>query len=248
MQLASYLSALLSLQSVVILGIGDDVFDIRWRHKFFIPGIASIPILIVYFVDFGVTQIVIPIPLRPYLGGLFDLGFLYYVYMAAVAIFPIPCHRCPPCDKRLLLSASFVPPSGHRLASFLLIYASPFHRCLHRAVVSQLVPLKSLRGRYILLLRRYGLRYCRHSGTLFKNPAFALHSPDLQLHLLCPTALPHCPLSTTPAATFQLSDRSDGSIYNRMAIPPKAHHWRGAQAPASIALAARHDKRSGRDH
>jgi UDP-N-acetylglucosamine--dolichyl-phosphate N-acetylglucosaminephosphotransferase len=87
MQLASYLSALLSLQSVVILGIGDDVFDIRWRHKFFIPGIASIPILIVYFVDFGVTQIVIPIPLRPYLGGLFDLGFLYYVYMAAVAIF-----------------------------------------------------------------------------------------------------------------------------------------------------------------
>lgn len=70
-----------------ILGIGDDLFDIRWRHKFFIPGIASIPILIVYFVDFGVTQIVIPIPLRPYLGGLFDLGFLYYAYMAAVAIF-----------------------------------------------------------------------------------------------------------------------------------------------------------------
>jgi UDP-N-acetylglucosamine--dolichyl-phosphate N-acetylglucosaminephosphotransferase len=77
----------LSLQSVVILGIGDDIFDIRWRHKFFIPAFASIPILIVYFVDFGVTQIVIPIPLRPYLGGLFDLGFLYYVYMAAVAIF-----------------------------------------------------------------------------------------------------------------------------------------------------------------
>lgn len=30
--------------------------------------------LIVYFVDFGVTKIVIPTPLRPYLGELFDLG------------------------------------------------------------------------------------------------------------------------------------------------------------------------------
>lgn len=87
MQLASYLSAILSLQSVCILGIGDDLFDIRWRHKFFIPGIASIPILTVYFVDFGVTSIVIPKPLQPYFGTLFNLGPLYYFYMAAIAIF-----------------------------------------------------------------------------------------------------------------------------------------------------------------
>ena len=73
-QLASYLSAILSLQSIVILGIGDDLFDIRWRHKVFIPAFASIPMLIVYFVDFGVTKMVVPIPLRPYLGELFDLG------------------------------------------------------------------------------------------------------------------------------------------------------------------------------
>ncbi|POS87729.1 UDP-N-acetylglucosamine--dolichyl-phosphate N-acetylglucosaminephosphotransferase [Erysiphe pulchra] len=86
-KLASYLSAILSLQSICILGIGDDLFDIRWRHKFFIPGVASIPILIVYFVDFGVTQIVVPVPLRPYLGSLLDLGVFYYIYMAAVAIF-----------------------------------------------------------------------------------------------------------------------------------------------------------------
>ena len=86
-QLLSYISGLLSLQTVTILGIGDDLFDIRWRHKFFIPAFASIPILTVYFVDFGVTQIVVPIPLRPYLGNLFDLGPLYYIYMAAIAIF-----------------------------------------------------------------------------------------------------------------------------------------------------------------
>jgi UDP-N-acetylglucosamine--dolichyl-phosphate N-acetylglucosaminephosphotransferase len=58
----------------VLLGIGDDLFDIRWRHKVAIPAIASMPLLIVYFVDFGVTQIVIPIALRPYFGELLDLG------------------------------------------------------------------------------------------------------------------------------------------------------------------------------
>jgi UDP-N-acetylglucosamine--dolichyl-phosphate N-acetylglucosaminephosphotransferase len=44
-------------------------------------------LLVIYFVDFGVTSIVIPIPLQPYLGELFDLGALYYAYMACVAIF-----------------------------------------------------------------------------------------------------------------------------------------------------------------
>ena len=71
----------------MILGIGDDLFDIRWRHKLFIPAIASIPILVVYFVDFGVTRVVVPLPLREYIGPLVDLGWLYYAYMAAIAIF-----------------------------------------------------------------------------------------------------------------------------------------------------------------
>ncbi|KAK3955408.1 hypothetical protein QBC32DRAFT_367749 [Pseudoneurospora amorphoporcata] len=86
-KLASYLSAVMALQSISLLGIGDDLFDIRWRHKFFIPAFASIPLLVVYFVDFGVTSVVIPLPLQPYLGELFNLGTLYYVYMASVAIF-----------------------------------------------------------------------------------------------------------------------------------------------------------------
>ena len=72
---------------MVILGIGDDLFDIRWRHKLFIPAIAAIPILVVYSVDFGVTQVVVPRPLQQYLGQLVDLGWLYYAYMAAIAIF-----------------------------------------------------------------------------------------------------------------------------------------------------------------
>lgn len=84
-KLAEYLSAILSLQSMLILGVADDIFDIRWRNKFFMPAIAAIPLLIVYYVDFGVTKVVIP----PFLGlgESVDLGFLYYGYMCAVAIF-----------------------------------------------------------------------------------------------------------------------------------------------------------------
>ena len=59
---------------MVILGIGDDLFDIRWRHKLFIPAFASIPMLVVYFVDFGVTHIVVPTQLRRYFGDLLNMG------------------------------------------------------------------------------------------------------------------------------------------------------------------------------
>lgn len=104
-KLASYLSAILSLQSVVILGLGDDLFDIRWRHKVLIPAFASIPMLIVYFVDFGVTSIVIPTPLRPYLGELFDLGMwfpalvstegnAYSRRLAVLCLHGSHCHLC----------------------------------------------------------------------------------------------------------------------------------------------------------
>ncbi|GIZ43192.1 hypothetical protein CKM354_000643000 [Cercospora kikuchii] len=86
-KLASYGFAYSTLSSVVILGILDDTFDMRWRHKFFIPAFAALPMLGLYFVDFGVTHVVVPLPLRSYLGELIDLGALYYAYMAAISIF-----------------------------------------------------------------------------------------------------------------------------------------------------------------
>ncbi|KAF9411360.1 UDP-N-acetylglucosamine--dolichyl-phosphate N-acetylglucosaminephosphotransferase [Entomortierella beljakovae] len=87
LKLAEILSALLSIQSMVFLGFADDVLDIRWRFKMPLPAVASIPLLMVYWVNMGVTYIVVPIPLRPILGHLVDLGVLYYVYMGMVAIF-----------------------------------------------------------------------------------------------------------------------------------------------------------------
>ncbi|KAL1917696.1 uncharacterized protein VTP21DRAFT_3530 [Calcarisporiella thermophila] len=86
-KLGSFLSALLSVQSMVFLGFADDVFDIRWRYKLFLPGVASIPLLMVYFADQGGTSVVVPVPLRPILGHWLHLGVLYYVYMGMVAIF-----------------------------------------------------------------------------------------------------------------------------------------------------------------
>lgn len=59
-KLSSYLSSLLSLESMILLGLMDDLFDIRWRHKFFLPAIASIPLLIVYHFEFNQTSILLP--------------------------------------------------------------------------------------------------------------------------------------------------------------------------------------------
>jgi UDP-N-acetylglucosamine--dolichyl-phosphate N-acetylglucosaminephosphotransferase len=73
-QLGEFLSAILSLQSMIFLGFADDVFDIRWRYKLFLPAVASIPILMVYYVNFGVTQVMVPIPLHFIFGQIIDLG------------------------------------------------------------------------------------------------------------------------------------------------------------------------------
>ena len=45
------------------------------------------PLLAVYFLTYGVTHVVIPVPLQGYLGGIIELGGLYYGYMAAIDIF-----------------------------------------------------------------------------------------------------------------------------------------------------------------
>lgn len=86
--LSAYLSALLSFQSMTFLGVMDDLFDLRWRHKFLLPAIAAIPMLVVYHTTYGETNVVLP----PFLKlGRLELGPWYYVYMSAVSIF---CTNC----------------------------------------------------------------------------------------------------------------------------------------------------------
>ncbi|KAM0181817.1 hypothetical protein ACHAPF_001341 [Botrytis cinerea] len=191
--LASYLSAVLSLQSVVILGIGDDLFDIRWRHKFFIPAIASIPILIVYFVDFGVTQIVIPIPLQPYLGELFQLGPLYYIYMASIAIF------CPN-SINILAGINGIEVSQSLIIAFLLVLNDTLYLLTpypHPATDSHLFSLYMLLpfiGVSLALLSHnwypssvfVGDTYCYFAGMVFAICGILGHFSKTLLLLLIP--------------------------------------------------------------
>ncbi|KAJ1667842.1 tunicamycin resistance protein [Coemansia sp. RSA 1813] len=87
-RLGEYLSALLSLQSMVFLGFADDVLDLRWRFKLILPTIASVPILIVYYVGYGVTHVVVPVFMRSWLGAhTVELGAIYYLYIGMMAVF-----------------------------------------------------------------------------------------------------------------------------------------------------------------
>ncbi|XP_057672608.1 UDP-N-acetylglucosamine--dolichyl-phosphate N-acetylglucosaminephosphotransferase isoform X2 [Diorhabda carinulata] len=62
------IAALLSICCMLLLGFADDVLDLRWRHKLLLPTIASLPLLMVYYVNFNSTTIVAPKPLRDILG------------------------------------------------------------------------------------------------------------------------------------------------------------------------------------
>ncbi|XP_046740285.1 UDP-N-acetylglucosamine--dolichyl-phosphate N-acetylglucosaminephosphotransferase [Diprion similis] len=81
------LAALLSICCMLLLGFADDVLDLRWRHKLLLPTIASLPLLMVYYVNFNSTLIIVPKPLRPWFGLSVDLWLLYYVYMGMLAVF-----------------------------------------------------------------------------------------------------------------------------------------------------------------
>lgn len=74
LQFVELLAALLSICCMLLLGFADDVLDLRWRHKLLLPTIASLPLLMVYYVNFNSTTIIIPKPFRPWFGLSVNLG------------------------------------------------------------------------------------------------------------------------------------------------------------------------------
>merc|ERR1719259_337168 len=81
-------SALLSISCMLMLGFADDVLDLRWRHKLLLPTMASLPLLLVYYVTADRTHIVVPLFVQSWLGRqTIDLGILYYVFMGMLAVF-----------------------------------------------------------------------------------------------------------------------------------------------------------------
>lgn len=74
--------------AMLFLGFADDVLDIRWRVKIWFPLIASMPLLMVYYVTHGKTDVLVPLPLRfIFSSHLIHLGLVYYLYMAALCVF-----------------------------------------------------------------------------------------------------------------------------------------------------------------
>merc|ERR1719431_2336681 len=86
-EFAQLLAALLSISCMLLLGFADDVLDLRWRHKLLLPSMASLPLLMVYYITTNRTEIVVPTILRWLLGHSIQLGVVYYLYMGLLAVF-----------------------------------------------------------------------------------------------------------------------------------------------------------------
>ncbi|KAK4326558.1 hypothetical protein Pmani_002938 [Petrolisthes manimaculis] len=84
---SEYLTSLLCICCMLLLGFADDVLNLKWRYKLVLPTVASLPLLMVYYVNLGSTTVVMPKLLRPWIGLTLNIGPLYYIYMAMLAVF-----------------------------------------------------------------------------------------------------------------------------------------------------------------
>jgi UDP-N-acetylglucosamine--dolichyl-phosphate N-acetylglucosaminephosphotransferase len=84
-QQLEYNATLLSICFMILLGFSDDVLDLRWRYKLFLPLVASLPIIFAYG---GATNIVFPHFISRIIGiKILELGILFKIYMSLLAIF-----------------------------------------------------------------------------------------------------------------------------------------------------------------
>jgi UDP-N-acetylglucosamine--dolichyl-phosphate N-acetylglucosaminephosphotransferase len=83
-RLGEFTATLLSICCMALLGFVDDVLDIKWRYKIWLPSVASLPLLILYKMTGGNTFVIIPKFIAKFLdkNELLDLGYVYYLYMS----------------------------------------------------------------------------------------------------------------------------------------------------------------------
>ena len=84
LQFVEHICALLSICCMILLGFSDDVLNLRWRHKLVLPTIASLPLLMVYLVNFGSTTIILPKILHAYVGTDLNLGNFYLLFLTII--------------------------------------------------------------------------------------------------------------------------------------------------------------------
>jgi len=59
---------------MIFLGFADDVLDLRWRHKLLLPTIATLPLLMVYYVNYNSTTVIMPNFARNLFGTSLNIG------------------------------------------------------------------------------------------------------------------------------------------------------------------------------
>ena len=96
-QYVKYLAALLSICCMIFLGFADDVLDLRWRHKLLMPMMATLPLLMVYFVSFNLTFIIVPVPVRWLFGYSVDIGTCCFTKCVCVCVCMCGCVCHKPC-------------------------------------------------------------------------------------------------------------------------------------------------------
>jgi len=151
--------------------------------------------LALYFVDFGVTHVVVPVPLRGYFGELVDLGSLYYIYMAAISIF------CPNCIN-ILAGINGIEVGQSIVIAILIVlndslYLLPTVHQPHPAAESHLFSIYLLLpfiGVSLALLKHnwfpakvfVGDTYCYFAGMIFAVVGILGHFSKTLLLLLIP--------------------------------------------------------------
>lgn len=78
-------AALTSIAVMLLLGFVDDVLDVRWRYKIILSFFGVLPLIMSYD---GSVSIMVPIPLREYVGQVtVYLGGFYLLYIALFCVF-----------------------------------------------------------------------------------------------------------------------------------------------------------------
>jgi len=86
-RLTEFVAALLSVSLMAFLGFVDNVLNLRWRDKLVLPTIATLPLLLVYFANIGVTCMLVPIHFQWIFGTYLDIGPLFYMFLMGMAVF-----------------------------------------------------------------------------------------------------------------------------------------------------------------
>ncbi|CAD7956531.1 unnamed protein product [Amoebophrya sp. A25] len=87
-RMVQFLAAILSISSMSFFGFCDNVLNLRWRDKFLLPTLASLPLLLVYFATLGTTSVLLPLPLRWLVSfDIVNLGPFFYIFLCLITVF-----------------------------------------------------------------------------------------------------------------------------------------------------------------